>query len=110
MNELMFNFKSTVPMADQQALLTRIKRWEGIKMVGQLKPDAKRASTRRICYAYLDDQVDIQVMKTRLAALTEIESVEIPPARYPAPSPVMPDLPNPTRTPVPDREHVRSGV
>jgi hypothetical protein len=81
MRSVLFNFRAEVPPERQAAMLAQIGTWEGIHRTAPLTPHARRAEVRRMCYAYVEDGVDIEEMMRRLSALPEVEAVSMPAER-----------------------------
>lgn len=81
MRSVMFNFRPDVSPERQDAVLVQIETWDGISKTAHLKPDTKHADVRRMCYAYVDNNTDVEVLRERLSALPEIESAFIPAER-----------------------------
>jgi hypothetical protein len=81
MDSILFDFRLDVTIAQQDALLGQINTWHGISQVGHIKPDAKQPEIVRMCYAYVSDRDELQVLTEKLSALAEVESATIPAAR-----------------------------
>jgi len=81
MKTIMFNFRSEVPPKDQNALLTKINNWVGISGAGHIKPDSKNPAILKMCYIYVSDDTETEVMIEKLSALSEVESASIPAER-----------------------------
>ena len=81
MRSVMFNFRPDVPLEEQDALLAEINTWDGISRAARLKPDAQKTAILRMCYAYISEQAEPEVLVERLSALPEIESASIPAER-----------------------------
>lgn len=81
MRSVMFNFRPDVPLEEQDALLAKINTWNGINRVARLKPDAQKTAILRMCYAYISEQAEPEVLVERLSAIPEIESASIPTQR-----------------------------
>jgi hypothetical protein len=81
MDSIVFDFRLDVPRAQQDTLLGQINTWHGISQAGHLKPDAKHPAIGRMCYAYVSDRNELQVLTEKLLALAEVESASIPAAR-----------------------------
>lgn len=82
MDSIVFDFRLDVPRTQQDALLGQIKTWHGISQVGHLKPDAQQPTIVRMCYAYVTDRGELQVLTEKLLALAEVESASIPAPRH----------------------------
>jgi hypothetical protein len=81
MRSIMFNFRPDVPLEEQDALLAEINTWKGISKAARLKPNAQKTAIIRMCYAYISEQAEPEVLVERLSALPEIESAFIPAER-----------------------------
>jgi hypothetical protein len=81
MRSVMFNFRPDVPLEEQDALLAKINTWNGISRAARLKPNAQKAAILRMCYAYISEKAEPEVIVERLSALPEIESASIPAER-----------------------------
>lgn len=81
MRSVMFNFRPDVPLEEQDALLAEINTWNGVSRAARLKPDAQKPALLRMCYAYISEQAEPEVIVERLSALPEIESASIPAER-----------------------------
>jgi hypothetical protein len=81
MRSVMFNFRPGVKLERQEAVLAQIGAWDEISKAVRLKPDAKSLEILRMCYAYVDDNADIEAIVKRLSALPEVESAFLPEAR-----------------------------
>jgi hypothetical protein len=81
MRSVMFNFRPDVPLEEQEALLAKINTWNGISRAARLKPNAQKAAILRMCYAYISEKAEPEVIVERLSALPEIESASIPAER-----------------------------
>lgn len=81
MRSVMFNFRPDVPLEEQDDLLAEINNWNGVSRAARLKPDAQKPALLRMCYAYISEQAEPEVIVERLSALPEIESASIPAER-----------------------------
>jgi hypothetical protein len=79
MHTVMFNFRSSVTLEQQEAFMAQIGTWDGVRKAGPIKPDATRPELHRMCYAYVEDSADTEKIVERLSKLPEIESA-FPPA------------------------------
>ncbi len=81
MDSIVFDFRLDVPLAQQDVLLGQINTWHGVSQAGHLKPGAKSPAIVRMCYAYVRDRGELQVLTEKLSALAEVESASIPAPR-----------------------------
>jgi hypothetical protein len=81
MHSIVFNFQPQISLAEQDVLLAQINSWDGIIKAARLKPESKNPVLIGMCYAYVDDSVELEVIVKRLSALPEIESASIPAKR-----------------------------
>ncbi len=81
MDTIFFDFRLDVTRSQQDKLIAEINTWQGISQVGHLKPDAQNPEIVRMCYAYITDRSDLQVLTEKLSALAEVESASIPASR-----------------------------
>lgn len=82
MRSVMFNFRSSVLPEQQETILATIDRWRSVRKVGHLKPEAKHPLLRRMCFAYVEDNANIEAFIERLGKIPAIETVSIPPMRH----------------------------
>jgi hypothetical protein len=80
MKSIMFNFRTEVPLEEQDALLKQINSWSGISSSGHLKPDSENPAILKMCYAYISNEAETERLIEKLLALPEIESAFIPAA------------------------------
>jgi hypothetical protein len=81
MRSIVFNVRPEVAHDEQASLLKRLGRLPGIHRAAALSPNSKSAVTRRMCYAYVNDNADIQAVRDEIARLPEIESADLPAER-----------------------------
>lgn len=82
MRSITFKFKSDVPAKRQGAILARINSWKAVRKAGPLNPEAKHPLARRLSYAYVEDDADIDTLVDRLSKIPDIESASIPAERH----------------------------
>jgi hypothetical protein len=81
MRSIVFNVRPSISDEERNALLTRVAEFVGVRQAAALRPNAKHDVTRRMCYARVSDEADLEGLKTRIAALPEVESADIPAER-----------------------------
>jgi hypothetical protein len=81
MHSIVFNFQPQISLVEQDTLLAQINGWDGIIKAAHLKPESKNPVLLGMCYAYVDDSVELEVIVKRLSALPEIDSASIPAER-----------------------------
>jgi len=76
-----FTFAPATPADAQERALDAIREWAEVERAGRVKPETKNPFLRRLGYAYVKDEDDAEKVARRLAALPEVASADVPPAR-----------------------------
>jgi len=81
MRSIIFNFKPEVPSATQENLLKGLNTLPGIHRASCLNAKAKDASLRRMCFAEIKEDADLQALLTRIRSMGEVEEAGLPAQR-----------------------------
>lgn len=81
MRSIVFNVRPEIGREEQASLLTRLDRLPGIHRAAALSPHSNNAVARRMCYAYVNDNADIQAVRDQIAGLPKVESADLPAER-----------------------------
>jgi hypothetical protein len=81
MRSIFFNVRPHVGHEGQQSLLQRLADLPGVDRAVALSPHAKNPVTRRMYYAYVDDDADIERVRQQIAGQPEVESADLPAER-----------------------------
>ncbi len=81
MRSIVFNTRPEVGGEERAALLARLGRLPGVHRAAALSPNSKSPATRRMCYAYVNDDADIESVRDQIARLPEVESADLPAER-----------------------------
>lgn len=81
MRSIPITFHPDVPPERQKAVLEEVNNWNSIEAAGQLMPDAENDEIRRMAYAYVSDDAEIEAVSKQLEAVPEIEAAAPPPER-----------------------------
>jgi hypothetical protein len=81
MHSIVFNFQPQISLEEQDALLAEINGWDEISKAARLKPESKNPVLLGMCYVYVNNSVELEIIVKRLSAFPEIESASIPAER-----------------------------
>jgi hypothetical protein len=81
MRSILFNVKPEVTSAGQERLFNRLKAIPGIHRTSCLHAKARDAALRRMCFAEVKEEADIQALLTQIRALPEVEEAGLPAQR-----------------------------
>jgi hypothetical protein len=81
MRSIVFNVRPEVGNEERTSLLDRLGRLPGIHRAAALSPNSKSAVARRMCYAYVNNDADIETVRDQIARLPEVESADVPAQR-----------------------------
>ncbi|MGD9647153.1 MAG: hypothetical protein AB7U73_15690 [Pirellulales bacterium] len=81
MRAITFNLRPVVDTEDRQRLFNSLSELKGIKKTAALRPGSSNAAVRRICYAQVSDDADIESLRDAIAARPEVESASVPATR-----------------------------
>ncbi len=81
MKALSFSLSSDLSRSQQDAILAKIKSWQGVQSAARLDADAQDAVIADMCFAEVTDDA-AQTIAAQLATMTGVEHVERPTPRY----------------------------
>jgi hypothetical protein len=82
MRSISFNVRPGVGKEEQAALFHRLSQIPGIHRAAPLSPNSKNPAVRRMGYAYVTDDANIDALCREIAQCPEIESASVPADRY----------------------------
>ncbi len=78
MRSVIFMFKRDVDTDRQNTILEIINNRNDVSNASRIKPDSKIIDIFRMCYVYVKDNSDLDVILEDLSEYCEIETVEMP--------------------------------
>jgi hypothetical protein len=81
MRSIVFSVKPEVTAAAQESLLKGLNMTPGIHRASCLNAKAKDASIRRMCFAEVEEDADVQALLTRIQSMSEVEEAGLPAQR-----------------------------
>jgi hypothetical protein len=81
MRAISFNLRAIVDNQQRQRLFESLERLAGIRQAAALRPGSSNAEVRRMCYARVSDDADIESLRQQIAAQPEVESASLPATR-----------------------------
>ena len=83
MRNVEFTFQDNVDSRQQKAILDKINSWDSIESAGLVMADSADEEIKRMAFAFVKDEADLQTVLDRLKTFSEIKSPVEPPKRYP---------------------------
>ena len=81
MRSVTFSLSPTLDAAEAENALDRLARLDGIASARRLRPGSKSSTVRRMGFAYVDDDADIEKLVKDLLGWPELQGVGIPAER-----------------------------
>jgi hypothetical protein len=81
MRSILFNVRPELAEKERDTLLEKVKRVPGVNSAAPLSPKANSAGTRRMHFAYVADDADINAVLGQISAQPEVESASLPAER-----------------------------
>jgi hypothetical protein len=78
---IFFNVRPDVGQDSQETLLKRLTGLTGVQKAAALRPNSKNAAVRRMYYAQVNDDADIESLREAIASSPEVESADLPAQR-----------------------------
>jgi len=75
---IMFSFQPDLAPDQSASLLQFVQALDVVVIAGQLAPEATNPTTRRMHYAYLTQEADLDALIGKLQAMAEIETAFVP--------------------------------
>jgi hypothetical protein len=81
MRSIMFSMRPGIEADKQDALLARLKTLPGIAHASSLSPQAKNPDVRRMCFAHVADDANVDEVLAQVRREPEVEQANLPAER-----------------------------
>jgi hypothetical protein len=78
MRSITLVLQSQADAEEQEEILERVRGLAGICQAQSFSPHSKVPSVRRLCYATVEDDADLDTLLSRVSSLTGVEKAELP--------------------------------
>lgn len=81
MASITFTFTAESSDEERKRVLEMLRQWQNVRAAGAINARSKSAALRRLAYAEVDADTDLDTLSAKINALAEVESAAVPPQR-----------------------------
>ncbi len=81
MRSIVFNLRPETDSEKQGEVLSRLSRLPGVARVGSLSPHSRDPELRRMCFAYVTDDADLEGLLAQVRRQPEVQQASLPAER-----------------------------